>query len=119
ATKLEGTIPLETASVDISQLVEEEVRSLCEQAGTHRLIVDVPGPIWVRADAHRLLQVTGNLMSNAMKYSPVGSRIEVSIEQRDLVAVVHVRDQGCGIPKADQDLVFERFHRVDNTSTRE
>ena len=119
ATKLEGSIPLESATVDITQLVEEEVRSLCEQAGTHRLIVDAPGPVFVHADAHRLLQVTGNLVSNAMKYSPVGSRIEVSIERRDLVAVVNVRDQGCGIPEADQDLVFERFHRVDNTSTRE
>jgi PAS domain S-box-containing protein len=119
ATKLEGSIPLESASVDITKLVEEEVRSLSEQAGSHRLIVDAPGPVLVHADAHRLLQVTGNLMSNAMKYSPVGSRIEVSIERRDLVAVVHIRDQGCGIPEADQDLVFERFHRVDNTSTRQ
>ncbi|MFL5798737.1 MAG: sensor histidine kinase [Actinomycetota bacterium] len=119
ATKLEGSIPLESTSVDLTQLVEEEVGSLREQTATHHFTVDAPGPVFVQADVHRLLQVTGNLMSNAMKYSPPGSRIEVSVERRDLVAMVHVRDHGSGIPETDQDLVFERFHRVDNSSTRQ
>ena len=67
-------------------------------------------------DAKLLLQVFSNLLSNAVKYSPGGGKIEVdaAIEGDDVVAVV--ADRGIGIPMADRDRLFERYHRGSNVS---
>jgi signal transduction histidine kinase len=62
--------------------------------------------------------VVGNLVSNALKYSPPGSPVEIALTSDGQQATVSVRDQGEGIPLSDQDRVFERFHRLENGLTR-
>ena len=73
-------------------------------------------------DAARLERALGNLVGNAVKYSPPGAQVRVSLSRQHDAhgtwAVVQVRDQGIGIPAADLPHIFERFHRATNTSGR-
>lgn len=65
----------------------------------------------VTGDRDRLEQVLGNLMENAVKYSPEGSEIMVAVDNRDHDVVTSVCDRGIGIPTDELSMVFERFHR--------
>lgn len=66
-----------------------------------------------------LMQVWLNLLGNAIKFSPQGGRLEVSLEKLDNVAVVTVRDYGIGIEPAEQALVFEKFYQADTSHKTE
>jgi two-component system sensor histidine kinase KdpD len=72
----------------------------------------------VNADQKRIYQVLQNLLTNAVKYSPVGGCITLSgrVERRELV--ISVADQGLGIPAAELDKIFDRFHRVQSEVSR-
>jgi two-component system phosphate regulon sensor histidine kinase PhoR len=73
----------------------------------------------VFADEHRLEQVLGNLLENAVKHCPPGARIRVRWEREPGVTLLRVADDGPGIPRADQPRVFERFYRVDRGRGRD
>ncbi len=66
----------------------------------------------VRADARRLTLIFGNLLDNALRFTPSGGRVEVRAHTAEGLAVVEVRDEGCGLPADELDRVFERFYRV-------
>jgi signal transduction histidine kinase len=66
----------------------------------------------VRGDPERLRQIFGNLIDNAVKYSPVGGPVEVRVSQSNGEVTVAVRDRGPGIKAADQRVIFEKFGRV-------
>ena len=68
--------------------------------------------ITVRVDADRMQQVLGNLLDNALRHTPAGGRVTVSCAVTDHVRIA-VADTGEGIPEAEQEAVFDRFHRVD------
>jgi len=70
-------------------------------------------------DPLKITQVFENLIDNAVKYTPKGSRIDVSAQMRENKAEVSVRDNGPGIPEADLPHIFERFYRVDKGRSRE
>lgn len=72
---------------------------------------------YVSGDRDRLEQVLGNLLENAVKYSPDGSDVHVAVETRGEMIVTAVRDHGIGIPADEIGLVFERFHRGRQVST--
>ena len=78
-----------------------------------------PQPVTVDCDGDRIIQVVGNLIDNAIKYSAEGSEILVSVEnvqpgspKATRSAVIEVADQGPGIPEADRDAIFERFRQL-------
>ena len=91
------------------------------QAADHQLIVRVPddlGPLM--ADEEKLTQVFGNLLENALKYTPKGSRIELGARATGENEVeCFVRDNGAGIPAGDLEHIFERFYRVEKGRSRE
>ncbi|HET9400332.1 MAG TPA: ATP-binding protein [Candidatus Acidoferrales bacterium] len=70
-------------------------------------------------DAGRIREVLTNLLENAVQYTPPGGHIDVSVERRDDRIVVTVGDDGIGIPRTDQERIFERFYRVDTARSRE
>ncbi|MFN2442147.1 MAG: ATP-binding protein, partial [Thermoanaerobaculia bacterium] len=70
------------------------------------------------ADPQRMRQVIDNLISNALKYSPEGSAVDVSIERGPDSVVTRVKDRGIGIPADELTHLFERFHRARNVSSR-
>ena len=98
----------------------EEYRHRPEGAG-HEIVVQAPaelGPI--EADAEKLTQVFGNLLENALKYTPTGSRIEIgALATIENEIECHVRDNGAGIPAEDLPHIFERFFRVEKGRSRE
>ena len=67
--------------------------------------------VWAMCSANRLEQVLGNLLENAVKYSPDGSEIMVKVEMKGEEIVTSVCDRGIGIPSDEVARVFERFHR--------
>ncbi|NLS38162.1 HAMP domain-containing protein [Fructobacillus tropaeoli] len=73
---------------------------------------------WVDIDHDKMTQVIDNLMNNAIKYSPDGGTITVSLEKSGDKALISIKDQGLGIPVADQEKVFNRFFRVDKSRSR-
>ncbi|HEX7598599.1 MAG TPA: ATP-binding protein, partial [Polyangia bacterium] len=74
--------------------------------------VDAPPGAVILADPLRLHQVIENLVSNALKFSPSGGRVEISIHLTSQGQIWEVRDQGPGIPEAEQGRIFERFYRA-------
>jgi two-component system, OmpR family, sensor histidine kinase VicK len=85
----------------------------------HRVHFHRPAqPMQVRGDPYRLEQVIVNLLENALKYSPDGGPIHVSLEKRDSLALLSVRDPGIGIPADQQQHLFERYFRARNVSTK-
>ena len=82
------------------------------------LEVDVPDRLPARGDADQLAQVVGNLLQNAIRYTPAGGRVGVRAERRPDDVVVTVTNTGDGIPAADLPHVFERFYRVEKSRDR-
>lgn len=123
-SRLESTQPgLVRERVDLGQLLAsslEDFRARPAAAG-HRfgLAIDPNTPA-VLADPLKLGQVLDNLVSNALKYTPRGSRIEIGARMSSAdTAEIFVRDDGPGIPAEDLPHIFERFYRVDKGRSRE
>ena len=89
-------------------------------AGEHVLSLTVdPAVGLVPVDSIKIIQVCENLLDNALKYTPDGSRIDVSARPLGSEVEVCVRDNGPGIPEADIPHIFERFYRVDKGRSRD
>jgi two-component system sensor histidine kinase KdpD len=85
----------------------------------HRIIIDLDESLpAVRVDSQLLAEVLNNLLENAAKYSPAGSRITISgsIESEQLI--IKVSDEGCGIAPEERDHIFDKFYRGDQPSKR-
>ena len=98
----------------------DDHRQRAQSAG-HTVTVQTPADLGsIMADEEKLTQVFGNLLENALKYTPAGSRIEIGARAVDANEVeCHVRDNGPGIPAADLAHLFERFYRVEKGRSRE
>jgi signal transduction histidine kinase len=72
----------------------------------------------ILGDAAALQQVIINLLDNAVKYSPVGSSVEVTLKAVGKAARLSVRDHGCGIPGGEQAKIFQEFYRVENDDSK-
>jgi two-component system, OmpR family, sensor histidine kinase MtrB len=106
-----GELSLELARHDGRDIVRHAVE-LFEDAG-RRIELSLPSqPLAVMADGLRLEQVVTNLVSNAMKYSPAGSPIEVALEPAGDEIVLRVTDRGVGISEGDRPRLFEPFRRI-------
>jgi PAS domain S-box-containing protein len=89
----------------------EAVRPSIESAG-HTLRVELQPDVFVDGDLTRLSQVFGNLISNAVKYTPAGGVIAIRMEADDAAALVRVRDTGIGLPEDALERVFEMFAQI-------
>ena len=78
-----------------------------------------PEPVWIRAEREALRQVVGNLVDNAIKYTPEGGSVAVRLWPGTESSVLEVADTGIGLAPEDQERVFERFYRVDRARSRE
>jgi CheY-like chemotaxis protein len=116
-----GKVELRTTTVDLRAVLAaavETARPLVD-AKRHHLTVTQPGrPVRVSADAVRLAQVVGNLLTNAAKYSEEGARVALSLDAEGESAVVRVRDTGVGIPPEMLPRVFDLFTQIDRTLDR-
>lgn len=114
-----GKVPVEAHTVDLIALVSEQITEFESHEGDGRVVLHAPtSQVLVHADPFRVGQVVSNLVSNAVKYSPDESRVEVTLSTAGNQAIVAVRDEGDGIPASEQERVFDRFHRVEGGLTR-
>jgi hypothetical protein len=113
-----GRLHLEPRDVSVEDMVNQVVDDLRSQAEGKGLSLsaDCEGQV-IHADSKRLQQVLYNLIGNAIKFTDSGS-IMVGVRLVEDVAVFVVEDTGCGIPAEHIERIFERFHQVDNSSTR-
>jgi two-component system phosphate regulon sensor histidine kinase PhoR len=96
----------------------ERLGLFAERQGVH-LVVEVAGDVpSIRGDAERLGQVFVNLLHNAVKFSPDGGVVTVSVRRDGDRVLSSVADRGPGIPKAAQERIFERFYKVDRARVR-
>jgi signal transduction histidine kinase len=107
-----GTFSYTFASVDLAALVRDSVAAASVVQDEVPIVADLGAASPVRADPERLRQVIGNLIENAVKYSPAGEAVVVKLAPRKGAVVVAVTDHGPGIAAADQQLIFEKFGRV-------
>jgi two-component system sensor histidine kinase SenX3 len=82
-------------------------------------MIELAMPLKVVGDRRQLVSAIGNLVENAVKYSEVGSAVEVSAQAHGDSVEFTVKDFGLGIPSRDLDRVFERFYRVDRARSRD
>ena len=74
--------------------------------------------VWIEIDTDKMTQVIDNILNNAIKYSPDGGKITVSMKTTDDQMILSISDQGLGIPKQDLPKIFDRFYRVDRARSR-
>ena len=103
--------------LDMASFLKEAEAHLGPLVSKHALHVTVREPVpRVWADKNRVMQVIGNLVANAAKYSSHGSRIYIEAASGHREAVVQVRDQGDGIPAERLERIFEPFYRIEGAS---
>jgi two-component system OmpR family sensor kinase len=113
--RLDAGRPLERQPVDLTMLVLDAVTDARASGPEHRWELDLPEePVTVVGDKHRLHQVVANLLANARLHTPAGTKVTVTLETEDSVAVLHVHDDGPGVPEDIQPGVFERFTRAEH-----
>lgn len=85
----------------------------------YELVRDYPiTSVWIEIDTDKMTQVIDNILNNAIKYSPDGGKITVTMKTTDDQMILSISDQGLGIPKQDLPLIFDRFYRVDRARSR-
>ena len=96
----------------------DKIRSQ-DQEKKYELVRDYPiTSVWIEIDTDKMTQVIDNILNNAIKYSPDGGKITVSMKTTDDQMILSISDQGLGIPKQDLPKIFDRFYRVDKARSR-
>ena len=115
-----GYLDLERAPSDLAALVRrsvEQARVLTEKRH-QTVMVRIPDRLNAELDAGRISQVLDNLIGNAIKYTPEGGRIEISLTQTDALVRFAVRDTGNGVHESQLERLFKRFSRLPGESGR-
>jgi signal transduction histidine kinase len=110
----------EFAALDLERIVRD-VCELYQAAADERqidLVCSVLAPVEVFGDRELLAQALTNLLDNAVKYTPTGGRIVVTLERTEDIARIRVADSGPGVPAADRDRVLQRFTRLDQARSQ-
>jgi signal transduction histidine kinase len=114
-----GSRKADFARVDLSELfdfVAETFAAVAEDEG-HQLVCDIQDGIAISGDRELLLQLATNLVENAIRHTPNGSRIEFCLRQEMAEVIVTVRDNGPGIPEGERGKVLRRFYRLEASRT--
>lgn len=113
-----GKLPLEFTNYSLKHQVKEVIELMQYSSKSHQLNFNTnEDEVMVTADKQRIEQVIINLISNAIKYSPDGKEVNISLSQAAGKAIVSVQDFGIGINKDQQERIFSRFYRVDELAT--
>jgi PAS domain S-box-containing protein len=108
-----GRKSMQFASTPIQAVFDIAMEEIQEVARGEGIEIEIaPTQARAFADSQRLVQVLVNLLSNALKFSPRGSVVNVWAEGKPGWVVVFVKDRGCGVPRSSQASIFERFHQI-------
>jgi two-component system phosphate regulon sensor histidine kinase PhoR len=119
-SKLESAqTPLREEVVDIGELARTLYRdAVALSAGRHRITLRIESEVGLTGSAEELRSALGNLISNAVRYTPEGGEIEILWTQRNGMPTFAVRDTGIGIEPQHIPRLTERFYRVDRSRSR-
>jgi signal transduction histidine kinase len=108
-----GTLKLALESVNVSVIVEAAVDLYRHVAEDKHIVVSTASDptLWLMADRSRLRQVLANLLDNAIKYTPVGGRVDVGAMRRQSLAIISVRDTGIGVMAHEASRIWDRLYR--------
>ena len=115
-----GSSALDRTNLDVLRVVETIIADFRPRFEEASIEVELhASPVTLcRSDRGALEQILSNLLSNAVRYSNPGSRVDVYLEERDGQIEIRVEDTGIGIPAEDLERIFERFYRVDAARSR-
>jgi two-component system OmpR family sensor kinase/two-component system sensor histidine kinase BaeS len=116
-----GELQLDRIPTDLGILaarVTEQFRPQAAETGVEIYFMQRDECIEVFVDPGRVEQIIGNLISNALRYTPENSRVKIEVSCRDDLARLTVHDNGPGVSEAEQKLIFERFYRADQSRSR-
>jgi two-component system, OmpR family, sensor kinase len=113
-----GGLPLETKKVELDNLLFEVYRQVRLLEKSVAVKVTEVDQVCIMGDVDRLKQLLLNLISNAIKYTPDGGTVNVSLSKNNGWAYLSVADTGLGIPAEDLPYIFDRFYRVDKARAR-
>src|SRR6202043_3755429 len=108
-----GAVELKLELIDVAEIVGSALQRAGKVLAEHQVEVDLgPDLPMLHLDAVLFEQVLFNLLDNAAKYSPAGSRIDVRAKRDGELVEIEVIDEGPGIPPADFERIFDKFYRV-------
>lgn len=112
----EGRLELRLKRCDLTA----EIKGCCDlfrsYSKNHTVLFNGPEfPVYAHVDARRISQVVNNLISNAIKYSPLGGKVEVTVEVRATQILIAVKDEGVGLSAEECDMIFEPYRRAPST----
>lgn len=109
-----GKLPLHREAFDSCEVVQEAINTVAVAAEAKSIRIDMlPSlSLTVYADRLRVHQILVNLISNAVKFTPAGGGVRIECNEEDQFARFSVVDTGIGIPKEDQQAIFDKFHQV-------
>jgi two-component system sensor histidine kinase BaeS len=116
-----GQLQLEKTATNLGQLAARAADQFRPQAAEHGIEIQFSQQEGCRdivIDPGRVEQIIGNLISNALRYTPQNSWVKIDFHCTDSEAVLTVRDNGPGITESDQEQIFERFYRADQSRSR-
>lgn len=119
---IRGQVRLESGPVELNKVIELAIETLKPGAAAKNIEIAWVPPVpscRVVGDANRLQQVVWNLVSNAVKFTPHGGRVEIRVTRALGHVAVQVQDTGSGIPAPFLPHVFERFRQADSTTVRQ
>lgn len=113
-------VPLKIERINIQEAILSSFRLVKKEAEHKKmtLILTDTEITYLNGDISRLKQILTNLISNAIAYTGIGGKIEVTVTQTLTEAIIEVKDNGMGIPEDELDRIFERFYRVDKARSR-
>lgn len=115
-----GNIALQIGSTELETIVERATEAVRGAAQARRIKLEPSSEdVDFNADEDRLIQVTINFLSNAIKFSPEGATVKVSAVQKDNRILLKVIDVGRGIPPGEQSVIFDKFRQVEQADRKE
>jgi two-component system OmpR family sensor kinase len=117
--RLDQGRPLDRAPVDLTSMVNDAVSDARAADPGRSVSARIEAPIVVTGDDLRLRQAVANLVRNALVHTPAGSPVEVALHPENGHVEIDVIDHGPGVPAAQRERIFERFHRADPLRSRD
>ena len=115
-----GAIGMKRERLDLLRIAQNAVDTLGETAEENGVSLEIVGEsVFILGISNVVYSVVYNLVINAIHYTDRGGHVRVSVEDKTNSAVLTVSDDGIGIPKEDQNRIFERFYRVDKSHSKE
>jgi len=116
-----GKVAFDLTTLDLGHVIRSAVDAYCDLATQKHVALQVIGkiqPVLMEADANRLQQVFGNILSNALKFTPDGGRVTVTLTREDEKGIVRIRDTGEGIAPEFLPFVFDIFRQQEHGTRR-